>query len=71
MVRNLDNRIEVAVPVYDKNIKKELKDYLEIQLNDSKKARFINYKQDNSYRKEKGLTGPRAQVAQYKILKDR
>jgi polyphosphate kinase len=70
MIRNLDNRIEVATPVYDPAIKKELKEFLEIQFNDSKKARILNSKQDNPYRRD-GISGPRAQIAQYEVLKNR
>jgi polyphosphate kinase len=39
MQRNLDNRIEVTCPVYDSEIRKELKTQLELQLSDNTKAR--------------------------------
>lgn len=71
MVRNLDNRIEVATPVYDKKIQKELKDFLRVQFNESIKARVLNQKQDNRYRSEGKMRGPRVQLAQYNILKKR
>ena len=54
MPRNLDHRIEVTTPVYDEDIRKELLDMLQIQLEDNCKARisssnFINkYKQTGS-----------------------
>jgi len=70
MIRNLDNRIEVATPVYDPAIQKELKEFLEIQFNDSKKARIITGKLDNPYRND-GASGPRSQIAQYDALKKR
>jgi len=70
MIRNLDNRIEVATPVYDNAIQQELKEFLMIQFNDSKKARVINYELDNPYRND-GVSGPRCQVAQYNVLKKR
>ena len=38
-VRNLDNRIEVAVPILDKGIQEELKTILKIKLSDNVKAR--------------------------------
>ena len=38
MTRNLQQRIEVCVPVADERLKKELTDYLEIQWNDRLKA---------------------------------
>jgi polyphosphate kinase len=49
MVRNLDNRVEVAAPVYDRDIQKEIWDFLQIQFNDNTKARVINEYQDNPY----------------------
>src|SRR5690606_10007315 len=41
MPRNLNRRIEVACPIYDKDIKKELKELLMIQLKDNTKARIL------------------------------
>lgn len=41
MLRNLDHRIEVTVPVKDLAIKQMLQDILEIQLKDNRKARII------------------------------
>lgn len=48
MSRNLDHRIEVTTPIFDSEIKKELWDMIQIQLNDNCKARSsdefnINY----------------------------
>ncbi len=40
MTRNLDNRIEVATPVYDKEIQKELKTIILYGLNDNVKGRI-------------------------------
>lgn len=71
MIRNLDNRIEVATPVYDPAIQQELKEFLDIQFNDSNKARIINGTLDNPYRNDKNVKGPRAQIAQYEVLKKR
>ena len=50
MTRNLDTRIEVACPVYDKAIQEELRTMLKIQLKDNVKARIINSSQDNQYK---------------------
>jgi polyphosphate kinase len=49
MTRNLDHRVEVACPVYDPLIKKELRDILDFQLKDNVKARIINLNQDNPF----------------------
>jgi len=49
MKRNLSRRIEVAFPIYDAQIKNEIKTYLNIQLEDNVKARIIDEKQKNEY----------------------
>lgn len=55
MTRNLDHRIEAAVKITDKNIKKELKEILEIQLADNVKARILDNKLQNNYVKNTGM----------------
>jgi len=42
MGRNLDNRIEVYTPVYDKNVKQQLKKVIEFGLKDNLKARIVD-----------------------------
>jgi len=42
MTRNIENRVEVAVPIYDTVLKKEIQDVFEIAWNDNVKARKIN-----------------------------
>jgi len=49
MPRNIDNRIEVSVPVYDDDLRKELQDILDIQMKDNIKARIIDETQSNHY----------------------
>lgn len=49
MYRNLDHRSEVAVPIYDNQIKLQLKQYLEFQLMDNYKGRIINREQNNVF----------------------
>ncbi len=41
MARNLDNRVEIACPIYDQEIKKKIANILEVYLNDNTKAREI------------------------------
>lgn len=50
MKRNLNRRIETAFPVKDESIKKRIKEFVELQLEDNSKARIINKDQDNYYR---------------------
>ena len=49
MPRNLDRRIEVTCPVFDKNIKCEIRNIFEIQWKDNVKARIFNETQSNSF----------------------
>ena len=49
MVRNLDHRVEAAVPILDKNIAQELKDIISIQLKDNVKARALDKDLSNRY----------------------
>ncbi len=49
MVRNLDHRVEAAIPVTDKDIIEELKDIISIQLQDNVKARWLDKEQSNKY----------------------
>ena len=69
MARNLDHRSEVAVPVYDENIRKELRTMIDLQLNDNTKARIINTRQDNRYRQTDSKTKNRSQDEIYKFLR--
>lgn len=54
MTRNLDRRIEVAVPVYDERLKTELKTLLDIQISDNTKARLLSHDHINEYRQSAG-----------------
>ncbi len=67
MVRNLDHRIEVACPITDPNIKKELRDILEIQLCDNVKARLLYNKLGNEYVPTEGKK-VRSQIETYQYL---
>lgn len=50
MERNLDKRIEVGTPVYDKDIQRELSTIFAIQWNDTAKARVLDRMMRNRYR---------------------
>jgi polyphosphate kinase len=50
MTRNLDHRIEVTVPVYDPTLQQELWDFLQIQLRDNVKARYLDAARRNQYK---------------------
>jgi polyphosphate kinase len=54
MVRNLDHRVEVAIPIFDTGIAKELKEILSIQLMDNVKARWLDNELSNEYVRARG-----------------
>lgn len=64
MTRNLDYRVEISCPIYDKDIKQELIDTFEIGWSDNVKARIIDVEQTNTYRKNDQLK-VRSQFATY------
>ena len=49
MTRNLDNRVEVACPIYQENLKKQILDTIQISLNDNVKSRVINLNKQNEF----------------------
>ena len=70
MTRNLDRRIEVCTPIYDEDIKSELKHMLDIQLADNVKARLFDEAESNNIIESDGKE-VRAQFETYKYLKDK
>lgn len=48
MGRNLDRRIEVTTPIFDKDIQKDLKQIIDACLKDNQKARLIDVNQKNT-----------------------
>ncbi len=54
MIRNLDHRVEAAVPLTDPLIAREVKDIMEIQFQDNVKARILDNKLSNQYLRTKG-----------------
>jgi polyphosphate kinase len=68
MIRNLDFRSEIAVPIYDRDLQKMILDFLNIQWNGSTKVRILNASQDNVYRLPDGGKKTRAQDELYKYF---
>jgi polyphosphate kinase len=68
MVRNLDHRVEAAVPIHDENIVQEIKDIIHIQLNDNVKARILDNHLSNNYVPFTGKKRIRSQVETYIYL---
>jgi polyphosphate kinase len=69
MSRNIDTRVEVGFPVLDEQLKKEVKDIINIQLHDNTKAREINIANNNKYHKTNSAESHRAQIEIYNYLK--
>ncbi len=69
MKRNIDHRIEVTCPVYDKNIQEELRTILNIQLKDNVKARRLNHQEINRLKKNDSEK-IQSQKEIYKYLKE-
>lgn len=69
MVRNLDNRVEVACPVNDPKLQQELKTMLLIQLKDNTKARRVNHPIPNQYKDKDKIPKIRSQEEIYAYLK--
>ena len=69
MTRNIDTRVEVGFPIYDEELKKEVRDIIDLQLDDNTKSREINSHNTNKYHKTKSDLPQRAQVDIYNYLK--
>lgn len=67
MIRNLDYRLEVAVPVLDPKVKKQLLEILAIKFNDNVKARVLDNDLSNLYVKH-GKKKIRSQLEIYRYL---
>ncbi len=70
MTRNIDTRVEVGFPVYDPDLKKEIRDIIDLQLEDNTKSREINIHNTNKYHKTGSEVPHRAQVDIYNYLKE-
>ncbi len=68
MLRNLDHRIEAAVEITDKKIKKELREIINIQLSDSVKARRLDNQLSNNYVHSDKAKKIRSQIEIYNYL---
>ena len=69
MRRNLSRRIEVAFPIYDKDLKEKLVHIFNLQWQDNMKARTIDPLQQNNYKDKNTEDGLRSQLETYEYLK--
>jgi polyphosphate kinase len=68
MTRNMDNRIEVGCPIYDKNLQQRIVDIMDIQFRDTLKARVIDKEQSNKYVARGNRKKLRSQIEIYDYL---
>lgn len=71
MSRNFEHRVEVGFPVLDDEVRQEIKDIIEFQLQDNVKARDITKLNNNKYHKNRSSIKVRAQVQTYNYLKNK
>ncbi len=69
MPRNLEQRVEVASPIFDPALQAELKTCFDIQWRDNVKARILNGSLDNQYRERTSDKTVRSQIEVYEYLK--
>ncbi len=71
MKRNLNRRVEVAFPVFDPEVRRELREIIDFQRRDNVKARVIDADQSNAYVSDEGAESVRAQTETYDWLRRR
>lgn len=71
MIRNFDNRFEVACPIIDPELKKDVRKILQINLNDNQKARLLSDKYINPYKVANDEPAVRLQYDLYEYFKNK
>jgi len=71
MSRNLDRRVEVAVPIYDKEIRDELIDFFNLQWQDNTAARVLDNELNNFIKNQDQQPKVKSQLAFYDYLRER
>lgn len=71
MVRNLDHRVEAAIPIFNPDLAKEIKEIIHIQLRDNVKARMLDVHLTNNYVPSDRKKPCRSQVEIYKYLRQK
>jgi polyphosphate kinase len=71
MSRNFEHRVEVGFPILDEEVKQEIRDVIDFQLQDNVKARNINKTNSNTYHKNRMANKVRAQFQTYTYLKNK
>jgi polyphosphate kinase len=69
MTRNLDHRIEVTCPIFDKTIKCEIRKLFDIQWEDNVKARLFDATQSNTFVRQGKNPVNQSQIEVYNWIK--
>ena len=69
MERNLSYRIETTFPIYDPDLQQDVKNIIDLQLKDNVKARTIDAKNQNEYRRNNPDIPILAQLETYFYIK--
>ncbi len=71
MTRNLDRRVEVAAPIYDPIIKKDLLAFFNLQWKDNTSARILDNELSNTIKNQKKRPQVRSQLLFYDYLSEK
>ena len=71
MKRNLSRRVEVAFPLYDPDVRRDLRTVLDLQIADNTNARIIDAEQQNAYVQTDNGQQVRAQIDTYRYFKEK
>jgi polyphosphate kinase len=71
MTRNLYHRIECAFPIYDKELRQEIFEFIQIQFNDNVKTRILDAEMSNRYKIDESKRPFRSQIETYKYYKSK
>ena len=70
MTRNIENRVEVAAPIYDIDLQKQIQDVFTLCWSDNVKARYVNGSMANAFIQNKKSKN-RSQWSIYEYYKKR
>jgi polyphosphate kinase len=71
MTRNLSRRVEVAFPIYDPAIARDIDALIDLQLADNQKARSLDAASLNEFIREPEAAPLRSQMETYRLLRSR
>ena len=70
MTRNLNRRLEVVLPIFDEEIRSEIRAIIDTQLQDNVKARILDAEMSNRFRPSDG-SPIRSQIEIHRLVRDK